>query len=484
MHRLIVILLACASLAGAVTPSMIWRDYYSFSSVGITGHALPVGSVVVAFDPEGIECGRDTVTMEGTYGYLHVYGDDPLTPSDEGAAAGDPIRFFVDGLEFYATPPVIWVAGDRSVNRADLFPDLTLLVTGSVRYGLATQNGVSGVALTLTGPTSGVLSTDAAGQFMFGPLVEGRYRLMLDMPDPGRFRSAITAYDASLILQHVLSGTEFPSPPLVADVSGDDEVSAFDAALLLQFVVGMREAFPRAQALWVDADSVDFDHALGDTSRVLFTVQAVGDVSGNWSGVHARPAGGRGTITVDRAETGAVYRLRSDQPVYALTLEIETRGKEPVVSLPEGWLVALHRDGGMVKLSAAGASPLPHDHALLTSDVPLAVKRGTLNEGERLAVPPARALPALNLAVRAAPNPFNPSTRIHVEAVEPGTVEVSIWSLAGQLVLRRTLEASAGAISLDWDGADLTGRQVASGLYLCRASQGRSTAQTRLLVVR
>lgn len=62
-----------------------------------------------------------------------------------------------------------------------------------------------------------------------------------DVSDNGE----ITAYDALLILQHVVGGTTLSERQLAAaDVSGRGGVTAYDAALILQFVVGIIDRFP------------------------------------------------------------------------------------------------------------------------------------------------------------------------------------------------------------------------------------------------
>lgn len=71
---------------------------------------LPVGTTVLALDPDGVACGVAVVTHEGRYGLLACYGDDPTTAvamEDEGARPGDTIRLTVDG-QALATAP--WTA--------------------------------------------------------------------------------------------------------------------------------------------------------------------------------------------------------------------------------------------------------------------------------------------------------------------------------------------------------------------------------------
>ena len=53
----------------------------------------------------------------------------------------------------------------------------------------------------------------------------------------------ITAFDASLVLQHA-SGLLDLSSNMDADASGDGSVSAFDASLILQYVTGFISCLP------------------------------------------------------------------------------------------------------------------------------------------------------------------------------------------------------------------------------------------------
>jgi len=84
-----------------VTPTNTWVDIYGEAIQGESaadaadGAPLLVGTVIKALDPQGIVCGATVVTTEGEYGLLACYGDDPDTPADEGAMAGDQIRLMV-----------------------------------------------------------------------------------------------------------------------------------------------------------------------------------------------------------------------------------------------------------------------------------------------------------------------------------------------------------------------------------------------------
>jgi hypothetical protein len=68
----------------------LWVNFYGSTS-------LPTGTVIQAVDPDGVMCGTTMVHTPGKYGLLACYGDDPMTPEDEGAQPGDTVRLVVDG---------------------------------------------------------------------------------------------------------------------------------------------------------------------------------------------------------------------------------------------------------------------------------------------------------------------------------------------------------------------------------------------------
>lgn len=92
---------------------------------------------------------------------------------------------------------------------------------------------------------------------------------------------------------------------------------------------------------------------------------------------------------------------------------------------------------------------------------------------------------AWGLGLRAAPNPFNPATRLSFTLATDGPVEVALFDLRGQRV--RTLMSgarAAGTQSVTWDGRDEAGRACASGVYLARATAGGTVEFAKLVLAR
>ncbi len=80
-----------------VTPTTEWVNFVSQHTT-LDDQPVPVGSIVRAFDSDGVVCGEYTVDHAGWYGLLSCYADDPNTPGDEGARPNDPIHFTINDL--------------------------------------------------------------------------------------------------------------------------------------------------------------------------------------------------------------------------------------------------------------------------------------------------------------------------------------------------------------------------------------------------
>jgi predicted glutamine amidotransferase len=83
------------------------------------------------------------------------------------------------------------------------------------------------------------------------------------------------------------------------------------------------------------------------------------------------------------------------------------------------------------------------------------------------------------------PNPFNASTRISFYLVETANVLVEIFNISGQkiqILIDGIL--SPGLHSIIWDGYDLSGKPVASGIYIYRLRLDNSVLTRRMLLLK
>ncbi len=83
------------------------------------------------------------------------------------------------------------------------------------------------------------------------------------------------------------------------------------------------------------------------------------------------------------------------------------------------------------------------------------------------------------------PNPFNPETQIHFWLSERTSVRLEVFNALGRYVTTLTdYTYPAGTHTIDWDGRDKTGADVASGVYLYRLSTPFGTKSRKMLLLR
>ncbi|TFG98690.1 MAG: T9SS type A sorting domain-containing protein [Calditrichales bacterium] len=83
------------------------------------------------------------------------------------------------------------------------------------------------------------------------------------------------------------------------------------------------------------------------------------------------------------------------------------------------------------------------------------------------------------------PNPFNPFTHIEYDLPEPANVRLEIYSLLGQRVNTVVqTEQMPGYYRVQWDGTNLRGDAVPSGIYFCRLQAGDFQAVRKMVLVR
>jgi hypothetical protein len=105
--------------------------------------------------------------------------------------------------------------------------------------------------------------------------------------------------------------------------------------------------------------------------------------------------------------------------------------------------------------------------------------------GEATEPAPANAA-SLSNGLLCTPNPFNAKTNIAYAVRRNGPVDLRVYDLAGRQVkqLVASVWQPAGLYQVTWDGRDVHGRHVASGVYLCRLVSERDQKTARLVLVK
>jgi len=94
------------------------------------------------------------------------------------------------------------------------------------------------------------------------------------------------------------------------------------------------------------------------------------------------------------------------------------------------------------------------------------------------------ALPATFSLSGATPNPFNPSTTIAYEVPEQTHITLTVYNLLGQEVVRLVDQVqAAGRYEAVWNGTNITGAGVSSGIYLYRITSGSGYSETKRMTL-
>lgn len=97
--------------------------------------------------------------------------------------------------------------------------------------------------------------------------------------------NAVTAYDASLVLQSAIGKTVLnDNQKKAADVDGNGEINEYDAALILQKSVRKIDTFPASYTWLFVPSSIEKTLSTSGTESVSFTAISLGDVDGSFEG--------------------------------------------------------------------------------------------------------------------------------------------------------------------------------------------------------
>jgi flagellar hook assembly protein FlgD len=83
------------------------------------------------------------------------------------------------------------------------------------------------------------------------------------------------------------------------------------------------------------------------------------------------------------------------------------------------------------------------------------------------------------------PNPTNCKTNIYFNIKSNSNIELKVFNISGQLVdLLFNNICSAGQYYLTWEGIDLEGKKVSTGLYLIRLSINGTSIIKKLIIIK
>ncbi len=347
-------------------------------------------------------------------------------------------------------------------------------------------------------------STDANGRYAFLELAAESY--VVSPTKTGDQRDAISAEDASLAARAAVGLVDLESmAERAADVTGNEDVSAYDAALIAQWIVGLISGWPTGEDWCFTPDSVSYEPlTLGKLSED-YVAAVTGDVNGSWPG--------SGLIRGGRSESGTrialsengQLSLRNELGETAWGLDFVLAGGLPIedvaalVRVPAGgsWslVVGPPRANGQHFL-AYGTTGIPPGGEIVSLDFSRMLEEK--NSGEVAVLRSYRInetrLPDVTILwwqsdsavleyalrpVRGNPISDGRSTvAIHFALANPGPASLRLYDVRGALVNEKTMPRVGAGDHV----AELSIRGLASGVYFYRLKSGAFQATRKLVI--
>ena len=307
--------------------------------------------------------------------------------------------------------------------------------------------------------------------------------------------------DAVALLDEITATHAWTSSELrTTDVSGNGEVTAYDAALIRGYDPS-RTACPLGNCVTASRDIL-----VHDTTA---TANSGSAATSRWSGVSpfvrsggteaAGILGWREAEVSDRLIRIPLEVTEVVGPVTAAQVVVPVDEREIKLTaveslLPDDWHVSYRQHDDRIVVAMAGTTPLRAGVLLnldFTQDrpVPMLTFAGTgfLNEGvvAELNGVVAGIVPTEFALMPNYPNPFSETTRISYTLPDAQSVKISVYNMLGQHVATLAdADQEAGAYEVSWNGRDVTGQRVASGVYVYRLEAGAHVEQRTMIILR
>ncbi len=406
-------------------------------------------------------------------------------------------------------------------------------ITGEVVY-YSNSIAIPQALMSLIGATTKSTANDTCGCFCLNALVSGDYKLRAIKEND--ISSSISALDAAWILQYSVSLNTFtPYQMIAGDVTGDGEITTYDAAYILQYIVGqinkfpimtdsthfwkfVPDDFPLDSTNWIIApDSIYYTPLSSDTTGNYKGI-IYGDVTGNWS-----PGGGNLTrviVAEANIRLDNIYEKSGNKislPLYmdgrsgiiamSFVLAYDPQFLKAigasVIPLTQDYLIATNIEKGQIKVALAGSQPINESGAVVNlefevlkteppdANCQLQITELLVNDVQiRANIQPVEFRVKSSIPTEYAlhynyPNPFNSETLIKYQIPQPGKVILNIYNPLGQEI--RSLidrENMAGYHEVIWDGKNNQGQPAPSGLYFYRIQAAEFQAVKKLLLIK
>ena len=270
-------------------------------------------------------------------------------------------------------------------------------------------------------------------------------------------------------------------PPKTGDVSGDRTISAYDAALILRYVVGLMDEFPADSMVSPSAISprsyiVEIPELSARAGDRIHVPIVINNATGLWAGGISLKYDGAIlkaiNVLTDITLNGSYWKANTE-------LDGEVRFAFATTEPAKGRGNLLMVEFEVLPNTEGKTSRLIVENVNLSNSLNVTKINGSVT-----------VIPSTFALLQNYPNPFNPDTWIPFELATDASVTINIYNAKGQLIRTIVLGQKAAGVYLSkdkaayWDGRDNSGEKVSSGVYFYTLQTGKFTATQKLVVVK
>lgn len=389
-------------------------------------------------------------------------------------------------------------------------------VSGLVSY-YSNQMPVANVLLNATGDVSKQDTTFSDGAYNFS--IEAGKNFVIT---PSKTKKEdvhyfdITTYDAALTARHAL-GLDLltANQQIAADVDKSGQILTYDSALLACYAVGLPTAPNTYIGEWLFIpQSKSFVNINVNKLAENFSAIIIGNVHGGWNpqallnkdGNHI--GGQEDFVHIEKLVNKVLITLKIESGMNVISSDIEAVYDHSVyefcefktTGLSDKFNVVYNDEPGKLRISMYAINPVNDAGDFLklkflpkqpeNFDCLISINKYLVND-----VLVAQELTEVSNANESNkidsyqlfqnfPNPFNSSTIIRWQAVEPGFATLKIFNLSGQEIkslLKSRIDS--GSHQIFWDGTNNEGKKVSGGIYIYQLTINNYKESKKLLLV-
>ena len=286
---------------------------------------------------------------------------------------------------------------------------------------------------------------------------------------------AVHAYDAALLLKWIVDPVGQSLKPhqlIVADADLDGEITAYDGSLILQWIVGNIKELPHpglrltSASLRVD----DFEGYPGQTLSVPILTEESCDLYSVEATACYDPMVLE-LLSIESTRPGHFFSHEVEEGTLRFVYAGSECGSDDGPLALLSFRVATHAvKGCILSLEALRINNLP---------------RETINQSAHFRLLNSAGISTEFYLDQNYPNPFADETTISFGIMKRCQVSLKIYDVSGELVkvLADGLYGPA-YFRYSWDGTDESGRLLGSGVYFCRMKAGKYSLTRKVSLIR